>query len=103
MSMSAEITQTTNPSTSGLADPTGGSVVYERAADYSGDATYRNQLSPREKNFVVYVKNDAKRHEQVNNKRPWVNYFNLSEPPGSKTLRKVYRSSRYQVFSIDQT
>lgn len=102
MSMSAEITQTTNPS--GLPDAAGGSVVYETTTgDYSGDAYRTDQFSPREKNFVVYVKNDGKRHEQVNNKRPWVNYFNLSEPPGSKTLRKVYRSSRYQVFSIDQT
>jgi len=59
----------------------------------------KNGLLPKEKEIVLYIRNENQKFENFN-KKPWVNYFNVSSPPGSKTLRKVYRSSRYQVFSI---
>lgn len=66
-----------------------------------------HSTTPRERQFVVYIKDDPNRRDQIQqqasppHKRPWTNYFNLSSPPGSKTMRNVYRTSKYQVFSIE--
>lgn len=113
LSMSTEITHTTSSTSSHHHQEHAGDgdVVYEQqqqeqqqqhtTTDYSSSSTGTENRSPREKQYVVYIKDQhGNRVEPSSNKRPWVNYFNLSDPPGSKTLRKVYRSSKYQVFSI---
>lgn len=61
-----------------------------------------NRWSPKEREIVLYVRDESRLNKQLN-RTPWVNYFNETIAPGATALRKVYRSSRYQVFSIENT